>query len=160
MKDWSLILPDAERIVRKVALSGDARIRATAQFEQGFYFPKPEQLDLVKGFLISRKWASLEIQWLELIRLGRDYMAYPPPDLPKASREDVRAAVAAIIDERGYCPNDNELPPLVNEKLKGRGKKASWSLVQEVRREPPFSKSIRARGVTEASQARKEGKPD
>ena len=146
--EWGLFPSEAERIVRKVALSGDVRIRATPQFESIFEFPKAERLDLVEGFLHSRAWRRLEIQWSELLEVGRDYSPYATPAPPKASTEDIREAIRAIINEWGYNPNTNELPPLVNDWLKTRVKKASWARIQQIGNETEFRGSRRPRGVT------------
>jgi hypothetical protein len=153
-EEWLLILPDAESIVRKVALRGEVRIRARAEFERVFDFPNPEQLDFIEGFLLSRRWACLEIEWAELIKSGLDYRPYSIPALSNASVEDIREAIAEIIDQLGHNPNTNELPPLVNDWLRGRGKKAGWAQIQEIGRRPEFLERRNTRGVTRASQTR------
>jgi hypothetical protein len=126
-EEWLLILSQAETIVRRVALSGRAKIRATPQFESIFEFPKPERLDLMEGFLASRTWRRLEIQWSELLEIGQDYWRHAIPILPNAPAAVLEEAVKEICEgyPQGEAPNVLEIVPLVQEFLKKLGYDAS-----------------------------------
>ena len=153
-EEWLLILSQAETIVRRVALSGRAKIRATPQFESIFEFPKPERLDLMEGFLASRTWRRLEIQWPELLEVGQDYCPHAIPTLsPNVPADVLEEAVEQIYEgcSRGEALNVHQIVCPVQELLKKWSYAASARSIQKVAKK--YSHLRGRPGVTKASGA-------
>ena len=156
-EEWLLIPSQAATIVRRVALSGRAKIRAMPPFESIFEIPRIDRLDLVDpvvALLASRTWRRLEIQWPELLEVGQDYCPHAIPTLVRNVPADVlEEAVKQIYEgcSRGEALNVHQIVSPVQELLKKCGYAASARSIQKVAKK--YSHLRGRPGVTNASGA-------
>jgi hypothetical protein len=168
---WNIPQPIVEQIVRNVAQSGKAQLRAVPAHGSVPQFITSAELNLHPKFLGSFDWDLIEIDWNDLLPQGRKLM---PTELVfarhqegKVGDDDLKSASKTQIDEQifatyddieaaaGKPPNVKEIIPLVQERLRALGYHASGRRIQELAGADKYKRRRGKVGKTMASERRR-----
>jgi hypothetical protein len=175
---WNIPQPIAEQIVRNVAQSGKAQLRAVPAhrsippFISIPQFITSAELNLHPKVLGSLDWGLIEIDWNDLLLQGRKLMPSEfdfaqhqddevgNDDLKSASKTQIDEQILATYDDIEAAaekpPNVTEIIPLVQQQLRELGYHASGRQIQELAGAYKYKIRRRKVGKTLASERRRQ----